>query len=166
MKCPVQLARDLSAEGGREIEHSVVRRQNATILRCRLGAGDESSRGDFASHGKEPYLVGGSRDHWDFRSQHAALEAAVPGAWLRRIRGPAEGQTQPEAGAAEGGRGGAAALRGEVCGPKRAALSREAAGGAWHRTQLHLGEAGAARGGAGEEGAEAGCASQATAAAT
>jgi hypothetical protein len=78
MKCPVQLARDLSAEGGKEIEHSVLRRQNAAILRRRLGAGDESSGSDFASHGEEPYLVGGSRDYWDFRSQHAALEAAVP----------------------------------------------------------------------------------------
>jgi len=81
-------------------------------------------------------LVGGSRDHWDFRSQYAALEAAVPGAWLRRVMGPAARETESEAGAAEDGRGGAAALWGEVCGPKRAAFSREAAGGAWPRTQL------------------------------
>ena len=54
-----------------------------------------------------------------------------------------------------GGRG-AAAVSGEVRGPERAALSREAAGSARHRVELYVGEAGAARGGAGEERAEAG----------
>ena len=51
------------------------------------------------------------------------------------------------------GGGGAGAVPGEVLGSERAALSREVAGRAWHRAELHVGEAGAARGGVGEEGA-------------
>ena len=41
-------------------------------------------------------------------------------------------------------------LSGEVCRPERAALSREAEAGPRDRTELHLGEAGAARIGSGE----------------
>src|SRR5208337_4263851 len=48
MKCPGQLARDLSAGGGWELRHPEGGRQDARILNDRLGAGDESPRGDFA----------------------------------------------------------------------------------------------------------------------
>src|SRR5208337_1218755 len=161
MKCPVQLACDLSACGGWELRHSEGRRQDARILNDRLGAGDESPRGDFASDGEAAHLVAGGGDYRDLGPQHAALEAALRGAWIRRAVGPAAGQAQSEACAAEDGRGGAAALWGEVRGPERAALSGEAAGGARHRTKLHLGEAGAARRGASQEGEEAGRAPQA-----
>ena len=47
------------------------------------------------------------------------------------------------------------ALPGRVLRLQRAALSREAAGGARHRAELHVGETGAARGGSGGEEEEA-----------
>ena len=41
LKCPGHLARDVSAEGAARIGHSVAGRQNARILRERLGADGE-----------------------------------------------------------------------------------------------------------------------------
>jgi hypothetical protein len=58
MKCPVQIARDQSSEGKRKrISHPAVRRQNATMLGNRLGAGDESAGIDFAGDGVNPLML-------------------------------------------------------------------------------------------------------------
>ena len=40
-ECPVELARDLPLKGGGRTEHSVGRKQKATMLRSRLGADDK-----------------------------------------------------------------------------------------------------------------------------
>ena len=77
MKCPVQLARDLSAEGGEEIGHSASGRQNATIPRNRLGAGNESARSDSTSDGEADYLVASGRDPGDHGPEYATLEKAL-----------------------------------------------------------------------------------------
>jgi len=92
MKCPVQLARDLSAGGGWELRHPEGRRPDATILNDRLEAGDESPRGDFAGDGEGAHLVAGRGDYRDLGPQHATVEAALRGAWVRRAVGPAAGQ--------------------------------------------------------------------------
>src|ERR1039457_3238709 len=68
---------------------------------------------------------------------------------LQRIAGPAAGQALASPGA--GGDGGESirAVPGKVFRSERAALSREAAGRAWDRTELYLGEAGTAGSGPG-----------------
>jgi hypothetical protein len=66
MKCPAQLARDLSAGGGRETGHSVLGRQNATILTGRLGAGGENLGSGFARDGEKHHVAAGGGRHGDF----------------------------------------------------------------------------------------------------
>src|SRR6266852_278820 len=85
--------------------------------------------------------------------------------WLRRSVRPAAGQTLAETGA--GGAGGASAgtLPRSVFRSERAAFPREAAARAPDRAELHLGQAGVARGGAGDAGTQARRASQAASAA-
>jgi hypothetical protein len=75
---------------------------------------------------------------------------------LRRAAGSAVGEAEPEASSPGAGRRSVAVISGEVCRPERAAFSREAAGRARNRVELHVSQAGAARGGAGEEGGGSG----------
>src|SRR5215472_12493439 len=77
MKCPVQLARDLSAEGGGEVGHSASGRQNATIPRNRLGAGHESAGSNSAGDGEAGYLVASGRDLGNHGPEYATLEKAL-----------------------------------------------------------------------------------------
>ena len=86
MICPVQLASDLSAEGDEGKRHSVSRRQDAKILSCRLGAGDEGTRSDLAGDGEENYVVASGGDCWSLGPQHAALAAALRGCLLYTSR--------------------------------------------------------------------------------
>src|SRR5215472_1014816 len=73
MKCPVQLARDLSAGGGWKRRHSAKRRQNAETVGSRLGADGESTRCDFAGHGKADHVVASGRDSGDLGPQPDGL---------------------------------------------------------------------------------------------
>src|SRR5436309_3744402 len=166
MKCPEQLARDLSAQSGLGVK--LPARQGGrdeAVLRGGGGADDESPRSDFTSAGQADHVVAGGRDSGDFRPQHAALAGTLPEARLRWAVGPASGEAESKAGAGRDGRKGAGALSGEIFRPQRATLPREIEGGARDGVELHLGEAGAAGSGAGEEGAEARDTSQAAAAA-
>src|SRR5437016_9506874 len=165
MKCPPQLAGDLSAGGGGGMRHSAVWRQNAYISTDRLGAGDEGSRGDFEGAGEADHVVAGGGDSRHLGPEHAALAGPLRAGRLRWAVRPTPGPTEPQARAA-GDRGrSAAALSGALPRLQRAALSREVAGRAWHPAELHVGQAGVAGSGAGEEGAEARRASQAAPAA-
>src|SRR5438105_505891 len=83
-------------------------------------------------------------DSGDFGPEHAALAGTLPEARLRRAVGPATGEAQSQAGAGRDRRKGAGAVPGEIFRPQRAALPREAEGGAGDGVELHLGEAGAA----------------------
>ena len=131
----------------------------------RGGAGDESTGSDLASDGEEDHLVAGGGDHRHQRPTDAALAGALRGVRLRRAVGPAAGTAKPEAGAAGAGGAGAGAVPRAVFRSERAALSREAARGARDRTQLHLGEAGAAGSRSGGARAQTRSASQAATAA-
>jgi len=75
---------------------------------------------------------------------HAAVAGALRGRGLQRVVRPAAGQALASPGA--GGDGGESVrlVPGEVFRSERAAFSREVAGRARDRTELHLGEAGAA----------------------
>src|SRR5205807_4162919 len=97
---------------------------------------------------------------------HAALARALRRTGLQRVVRPAAGAAVETAGAGGHGGEGAGALRGEVFRSERAAFSRETAGRARDRAELHLGEAGAAGSGAGGAGPEARGASQTAGAAS
>ena len=132
----------------------------------RRGAGDEDSGSDSEGHGEEDHLVAGSGDHRGHATGQCGggrsgyEEHGYDGLFDRR-----KGKPSPKRVPREDRGAGAGAVPGEVLRLQRAALSREAAGGAPDRFELHLGEAGAAGGGSGKEGGAAGRASQAAAAA-
>ncbi len=69
------------------------------------------------------------------------------------LLGPTPGPAESKASAPGDRRKGSAVVPGALRGFHRAAFSRKAAGGVRHPAELHLGEAGAARGGVGEKGA-------------
>src|SRR4030042_6417710 len=99
MKCPVELARDLSAEGVDRVNPSGGRRDDEGIPGRRLGAGDEGTGSDSAGDGEEDYLVAGGGDHRPIGPEYAAVAVALRAVWLRRVVRPAAG--------GGGGRGGA-----------------------------------------------------------
>src|SRR3974377_1765605 len=74
---------------------------------------------------------------------------------LRRGTGPGARPAEREAGAGGNGGAGAGLVSGAVLRFQRAAFSREAGRAARHRAELHLGEGGTARGGAGGAGTQA-----------
>src|SRR5450631_2223899 len=80
---------------------------------------------------------------------------------LQRIAGPAAGPALAPPGAGGDGGEGVRAVPGKVFRSERAALSREVAGRARDRTELHLGEAGTAGSGPGGARTQAGGTSQA-----
>src|ERR1039458_926808 len=112
------------------MRHSVSWRQDAKILRGRLGAGDEGARGDFTGDGEDDHVVASGGDRWGVAAQHEALAAALRGARIRWTDGPAAGEAESEACSPGTGGRSVAALSREVCGPECTALSREAEGGA------------------------------------
>ena len=137
MICPVDIASEMSAlRAARVGDHG----EHGLLLEGRGGAGDEGTGSDFAGHGEEDHVVAGGRDPRISDRHHAALAGALRGVWLRRAVRPAAGAAQPEAGSAGDGGAGFGAVPGAVFRFERAAFSREAAGGARHRTELHLGE--------------------------
>src|SRR5580704_19147236 len=128
-------------------------------------AGNESTGRDVAGNGEEDHVVAGGGDSGHQRPAHAALAGALRRRGLQRAAGPAAGPALASAGT--GGDGGESVrlVPGEVFRSERAALSREAAGRAWDRTELHLGEAGTAGSGPGGARTQARGASQAAGAA-
>src|SRR6202008_2080894 len=138
MICPVERARDKSA-----------------LRAVRMG--------DHAEHGS---LSEGRDGAGHSRPVHAAAAGALGGRGLQRVAGPAAGQALASPGA--GGDGGESVrlVPGKVFRSERAALSREVAGRARDRAELHLGEAGIAGSGPGGTRTQAWGASQAARAAT
>src|ERR1039458_444114 len=158
MICPVEIADDMSALRAVRIgDHA----EHGSLSEGRDGAGDESTGCDVAGDGEEDHLVAGGGDTGHQRPAHAAVEGTLRGRGLQRFAGPAAGQALPPPGA--GGDGGerGRAVPGKGFRSERAALSREVAGRARDRTELHLGEAGIAGSGPGGAWTQARSASQA-----
>src|SRR6266576_795658 len=150
MICPVQIARDMSALRAAKVgDHG----KHGFLPEGRDGAGNESTGRDVASDGEEDHLVAGGGDPWDQRPAHAALARALRRTGLQRVVRPAAGAAVATAGTGGDGGEGVRAVPGEVFRSERAAFSRETAGRARDRTELHLGEAGVA--GSGVSGARA-----------
>src|SRR5450755_3057891 len=146
MICPVEIARDMSAlRAVRMGDHA----KHGFLPEGRDGAGDESTGRDVAGDGEEDHMVAGGGDSRDQRPAHAAVEGTLRGRGLQRVAGSAAGQALASPGAGNDGGEGVRAVPGKVFRSERAALSREVAGRAWDRTELHLGEAGAAGSGSG-----------------
>src|SRR5579864_871974 len=157
MICPVEIAGDMSALRTVRIRDHA---EHGSLSEGRDGAGDESTGRDVASDGEEDHLVAGGGDPGHQRSAHAAVAGALRGGGLQRAAGPAAGQAVASPGA--GGDGGESVrlVPREVFRSERAALSREVAGRARDRTELHLGKAGAAGSGPGGARTQAWSASQ------
>src|ERR1700756_4469965 len=163
MICPVEIAGDMSAlRAARMGDHA----EQGSLSEGRDGAGDESTGRAVAGDGEEDHLVAGGGDSGHQRPAHAAVAGALRGRGLQRVAGPAAGPALASPGA--GGDGGESVrlVPGKVFRFERAALSREVAGRARDRTELHLGEAGVAGSGPGGTRTQAWGASQAARAAT
>ncbi len=83
--------------------------------------------------------------------RHLRRIMSATGGWGMTGCTTSERCAEPEARGAGGGGASAGAVPREVFRFQRAAFSREAARGAWHRIELHVGEAGIAGSGAGEK---------------
>src|SRR5580698_1236336 len=146
MICPVEIASDMSAlRAVRMGDHA----EHGSLSEGRDGAGDESTRRDVAGDGEEDHVVAGGGDSGHQRPAHAAVAGALRRTGLQRVAGPAAGQALASPGAGGDGGESVCLIPGKVFRSERAALSREAAGRAWDRTELHLGEAGTAGSGPG-----------------
>src|SRR5450755_4195703 len=146
MICPVEIASDMSAlRAARVGDHG----QHGFLPEGRDGAGDESTGRNAAGNGEEDYLVAGGGDFGNQRPAHATDSGALRGRGLQRAVRPAAWEAVAAAGSGGDGGEGVRALPGEVFRSERAAFSREVAGRARHRTELQLGEAGAAGSGVG-----------------
>src|ERR1700730_36544 len=123
MICPVRLASDLSALRAAKVgDHG----QHDLLHEGRDGAGDESTRSDFAGHGQEDYVVAGGGDYWNQRPADAALAGGGRGGWLARIILPAAREAVAQAGVVGHAGTGTGAVSRAVLRFERAALSREA----------------------------------------
>src|SRR5712692_8632142 len=162
MICPVEIARDMSAFRAARVGDDA---KHGFLPEGRSGAGDESTGRDVAGHGEEDYVVASGGDSRHQRPAHAALAGTLRTRGVQRVDGPAAGEAFAAAGAGGEGGEGAGALPGALSRFQRAAFSREAGSRAWHRTELHVGEASAAGSGVGGAGAQARGAPQATSAA-
>src|SRR6266853_5622470 len=146
MICPVEIAHDMSALRAVRIgDHA----KHGSLSEGRDGAGNEGTGRDVAGDGEEDYLVAGGGDPGHQRPAHAAVAGALRGRGLQRVAGPAAGQAVTTPGADGDGGESVRVVPGKIFRSERAALSREVAGRAWHRTELHLGEAGVAGSGPG-----------------
>src|SRR6202051_3813055 len=123
--------------------------EHGDLSEGRDGAGNESTGRDVAGDGEEDHVVAGGRDTGHQRPAHAAVAGALRGRGLRRIAGPAAGQALASPGGGGDGGEGVRVVPEKVFRSERAALSREVTGRARDRTELHLGEAGAAGSGPG-----------------
>src|ERR1700723_4627050 len=157
MICPVEIASDMSAlRAARVGDHA----KHGLLPEGRDGAGNESTGRNAAGNGEEDHVVAGGGDSGDQRPAHAALAGALCGRGGQPAVGPAAWGTGAAAGGGGEGGEGVRAVPGKVFRHERAAFSREAGNRAWHRAELHVGEAGAAGSGVGGAGAQARGASQ------
>lgn len=156
MICPVEIASEMSAF---KVGHGrgSCRRGHEKLLWGRRGTGDENPRSFIAGDGEEDHVVAGGGNHRDIGPEHEA--GAVRAARLRRVVRPAarEAESEVRAPATGGamhhtvhGGAGAGVVPGEILRSERAAFSREAASGARHPAELHVGEEGAPARGASE----------------
>src|ERR1700727_122061 len=146
MICPVEIASDMSAlRAVRMGDHA----EHGSLSEGRDGAGDESTGRDVAGDGEEDDVVAGGGDSGHQRPAHAADSGALRGRGLQRVAGPAARPALAPPGAGSDGGESVRLVPGKVFRSERAALSREVAGRARDRTELHLGEAGVAGSGAG-----------------
>src|SRR5271169_5405026 len=158
MICPVEIAHDMSALRAVRIgDHA----EHGSLSEGRDGAGDESTGRAVAGDGEKDHVVAGGGDPGDQRPAHAAVAGALRRRGLQRVAGPAAGPALTSSGA--GGDGGESVrlVPGKVFRSERAALSREVAGRARDRIELHLGEASTAGSGPGGARTQAWGASQA-----
>src|SRR5271170_1453858 len=146
MICPVEIADEMSALRAVRIRDHA---EHGNLSEGRDGAGDESTGRDVAGDGEKDHLVAGGGDSGHQRPAHAAVAGTLRRRGLQRVAGPAAGQDVAPPGSASHGGKGVRAVPGKVFRSECAALPREVAGGAWNRTELHLGEAGAAGSGPG-----------------
>src|SRR5271163_87706 len=146
MICPVEIASDMSAlRAARVGDHG----KHGFLSAGRDGAGDESTGRNVAGDGEEDHVVAGSGDTGHQRPAPATVAGALRGRGLQRAVRPAAGQSvEPPGGGGDGGES-VHVVPGEVFRSERTAFSREVAGGARDRTELQLGEAGAAGSGVG-----------------
>src|SRR6202008_531774 len=162
MICPVELARDMSAlRAGRIGDHA----EHGSLSEGRDGAGDESTGRGVAGDGEEDHMVAGGGGSGYRTPAHAAGSGGLRCRGSQRIAGPAAGQALASAGAGGDGGESVRAVPGEIFRSERAAFSREVAVRARDRTELHLGEAGAAGSRPGDARTQARGASQAAGAA-
>src|SRR5579862_185294 len=141
MICPVEIAGDMSALRAVRIgDHA----EHGSVSEGRDGAGDESTGRDVAGDGEEDHVVAGGGDTGHQRPAHAALAGALRRRRLQRAVGSTARQAVAAAGAGGDGGESVRAVPGKIFRSECAALSREVAGRAWDRTELHLGEAGIA----------------------
>src|SRR5208282_2866262 len=146
MICPVEIASEMSALRAVRIgDHA----EHGNLSEGRDGAGDESTGRDVAGDGEEDHVVAGGGDSGHQRPAYAAMAGALRRRGLQRVAGPAAGQALASSGTVSNGRESVRLIPGKVFRSERAAFSREVAGRARDRTELHLGEAGAAGSGAG-----------------
>src|SRR6185295_6037472 len=102
------------------------------------------------------------RDNQGERSAIEEMANRVGEGGIRRVVRSTTREAKPqESGAGDSSRG-AEAIPGEVCRVQRAAFSREAARGTQYPAELHMGEEGTARSGAGSDASEARSASEDT----
>src|SRR4029077_1519557 len=127
------------------------------------GADDEDSRSDIEGNGRKAEMVGGGRDNRGDGPDDAAVAGAVPGTRLQRAVGSPQAESESEADRGGSAGTGVAAVPGEVFRFQRTAFSRKAGRGARDKAKLHVGEDGAAGGGAGGAEKEARVASEASA---
>src|ERR1035441_10595670 len=146
MICPVEIAHEMSALRAVRIgDHA----EHGSLSEGRDGAGDESTGRDVASDCEEDHVVAGGGDSGHQRPAHAAVAGALRRRGLQRIAGPAAGEALASPGGGGDGGESVRVVPGKVFRSERAALSREVAGRARDRTELHLGEAGTAGSGPG-----------------
>src|ERR1019366_715915 len=160
MICPVEIAHEMSALRAVRIgDHA----EHGSLSEGRDGAGDESAGRDVAGDGEEDHVVAGGGDTGHQRPAHAADSGALRGRGLQRVAGPAARPALAPPGAGGDGGEGIRAVPGKIFRSERATLPREVASRARERTELHLGEAGAAGSGPGGAWTQARGASQAAA---
>jgi len=139
MICPVEIAQEMSAlRAVRMREHA----KHGLLPEGRDGAGDERTGRNVAGDGQEDYLVARSGDTGHKRPKYAAVAGTLRRRGLQRVVGPAVGKAVASSGASGDCGEGVRTVPGEVFRSERAALSREIAGRARDRAELHLGETG------------------------
>src|SRR5688572_21396036 len=120
MICPVVVASELAGSGGARIG-SVPSAEGVTgaLSRGRRGAGHADAGSDLSGDQRSDSLVSGGGDPRGFGADHESVEDVLREEGLRRPVGSSPAPPESEAGALRPGRGGPAAVPGEVLGLQR-----------------------------------------------